>query len=140
MDIKIGKAYGRETPASEISEYVLEHVAALMALGGIESISAVKYQCGIGSSLHVSIAPFADAPSDVTAQGIVIKDALAQILSVANVVRVMIEPSDDDMKKITKMWKDSTRDARLHNGGSSDFTIGSQESGEQDAGNEDDDR
>ena len=48
--------------------------------------------------------------------------------------------SPGNMKKIAKMWKDSTRDARLHNGGSSDFTIGSQESGEQDADNEDDDR
>lgn len=118
MDVEIGKAQGAETPASEMSEFVVEHVTALMTLGGIESISAVKYSCGFGSRLHVSISPFACAPESVTSQGIVIKDAIAQILSVANVTRVVIKPSEEDLNKMKGTWQEACRAARDANSGS----------------------
>lgn len=118
MNVEIGKAYAGETPASCMQEYVTEHITALMTLGGIESISAVKYQCGFGSRLHVTIAPFADAPEDVRAQGVVIKDALAEIMSVANIMRIVMKPSDEDLASMRDAWTKSSEDARSLNAGS----------------------
>lgn len=130
MDVDIRKSMEAETPASEMSDYVVEHVTALMTLGGIESISAVKYRCGFGSRLHVSIAPFADAPEIIRTQGIVIKDAIAQIMSVANVTRVIMKPSEEDLKSMRKTWKESVDAANAANAGSGqDFSAASGASG-----------
>ena len=124
MDVEIGKAIASETPASAMSEYVVEHVAALMTIGGIESIEAKKYVTGFGSRLHVSIAPFSDAPDEVTAQGVVMKDALAQVLSIANITRIVLKPSDNDLEDIKETWKISVHDAKTSNGGSGqDFSL-----------------
>lgn len=118
MDVEMSKASGPETPASCMAEYVMEHITALMTLGGIESISAQKYVCGFGSRLHVTIAPFADAPEPVKAQGVVIKDALATVMSIANITRVVMKPSKADVKKMRDVWESSVKDADLVNGGS----------------------
>ena len=130
MDIEMSKASGPETPASCMAEYVMEHVTALMTLGGIESISAQKYVCGFGSRLHVTIAPFAKAPDAVKSQGVVIKDALAQIMSVANITRVVMKPSKAEMKKMVDAWKSSVRDAKAVNGGSGQDFSGSSDNSE----------
>jgi hypothetical protein len=127
MDVEMSKASGPETPASCMAEYVMEHVTALMTLGGIESISAQKYVCGFGSRLHVTIAPFANAPDAVKAQGVVIKDALAQIMSIANITRVVMKPSKADVKKMVEAWKSSTKDADSVNGGSGQDFSGSRD-------------
>ena len=129
MNVEMSKASGPETPASCMTEYVMEHVTALMTIGGIESISAQKYVCGFGSRLHVTIAPFAKAPERVKAQGVVIKDALAQIMSIANITRVVMKPSKADMGRMVKTWKSSVRDADAVNGGSrQDFSGDSDDS------------
>ena len=126
MDVEVGKAGAAETPASFMAEYVTEHVTALMMLGGIESIGSTKYVSGYGSRLHVTMAPFADAPDEVKAQGVVIKDALAAILSVANISRVVMKPSDKERAKFKSTWDQAVRDARAANGGSAqDFSQGS---------------
>lgn len=123
MNVKMDKAMVPETPASCMTEYVMEHITALMTIGGIESISAQKYVCGFGEKLHVTIAPFANAPKKIRDQGVIIKDAIAQIMSVANVSRVLIEPSDEDMKSISEMWKSSVRGAdSLNKGSGQDFS------------------
>ena len=118
MDVEIGKAGAAETPASFMAEYVIEHISALMTLGGIESISATKYICGFGSRLHVTMAPFADAPEEVKAQGVIIKDALATILSVANITRVVMKPAEDDLNKMKATWEHAVMDAMAANAGS----------------------
>jgi len=130
MDIEMSKASGPETPASCMAEYVMEHVTALMTLGGIESISAQKYVCGFGSRLHVTIAPFAKAPDAVKSQGVIIKDALAQIMSVANITRVVMKPSKAEMKKMVDAWKSSVKDANAVNSGSGQDFSGSSDNPE----------
>ena len=127
MDVEMSKASVPETPASCMAEYVMEHITALMTLGGIESISAQKYVCGFGSRLHVTIAPFADAPEKVKAQGVVIKDALATIMSIANITRVVMKPSKADVKKMMDVWKSSVRDSDSLNGGSGQDFSGSRD-------------
>jgi hypothetical protein len=119
MDVEVNRAAAPETPASTMSAYVVEHATALMTIGGIESISAQKYSCGLGSRLHVSMAPFADAPEDIVAQGVVMKDAIAQVLSVANIVSVTIKPNEDEMKDVRTMWEKSSGEAKAGNQGSS---------------------
>jgi len=120
MNVEVGKAAAAETPASVMSEEMMEHIAAIMVLvGGIESISAQKYICGFGSKLHVSIAPFAGVPNDIAMQGVAIKDALAQILSVANITKVTAQPSASEMLDIRRTWDASAKSASEANGGSS---------------------
>ena len=118
MEVEMSKASGLETPASCMTEYVMEHLTALMTLGGIESISAQKYVCGFGSRLHVTIAPFSYAPDPVKAQGVVIKDALATVMSIANITRVVMKPSKADINKMREVWKSSVKDADSLNSGS----------------------
>lgn len=118
MDVEMSKANAPETPASVMTGYMTEHVCALMILGGIESISAQRYNCGFGTRLHVTIASFAKAPEAVRTIGIVIKDAIAQILSSANVTRLVLKPSDEEMAKMTSKWSTATKDARMANSGS----------------------
>lgn len=126
MDVEIGKAVAPETPASCMAAYAVEHVTALMIMGGIESIDAKKYSTGFGSRLHVSISPFADAPDEVTAQGVVMKDAIAQILSVANVTRVVMKPGEKDLADMKETWRQQVKEAKTANGGSAqDFSQGS---------------
>lgn len=118
MNIELGKAFGPETPAGSAQDYIVEHVSALMAICGIEAISSQKYTCGFGSKLHVSISPFADAPEEISAQGVVIKDALAQIMSVANMTRMVLKPTDSEMNDIRAIWEDSIKASKQINGGS----------------------
>lgn len=125
MNVEMSKSQSPETPASCMIESVMEHVTSLMTIGGIESISAQKYVCGFGSRLHVTIAPFAKAPDRVKAQGVIIKDALAQIMSIANITRVVMKPSKSEMKKMSDAWRKSIADADSVNGGSGQDFSGS---------------
>lgn len=126
MDVEIGKAPAPETPASCMAEQMVEHVVAIMAICGIESIESKKYVAGFGSRLHVSMVPFHEAPDGVTAQGVVVKDAIAQILSVANLTRVVIKPKEGELSDMRDSWSKALADALAANGGSSQrFSSGS---------------
>lgn len=123
MNVEMSRANASETPASTMTNSMCEHVAALMVLGGIESIVLQKYASGFGSRVHVTIAPFSRAPEAVKTVGIVIKDAVAQILSVANITRLVLKPTEDEMINLMSTWKKSTEDALMANAGSGqDFT------------------
>ena len=130
MNIEMSKANAPETPASVMTDYITEHVSALMIMGGIESIVLQKYNSGFGSRLHVTIAPFANAPEAVKTVGIVIKDAVAQILSVANVTRLVLKPSEEEMSDVMSTWESATKDARITNSGSGQDFSGSSHSGQ----------
>lgn len=123
MDVDISRTTNAETPASAIREDYLGHVTALMAFCGIESISIQKHNAGYGSKLHATISMFAEAPKEITAQGIVVKDAIAQLLSIANINRVVIKPNEVDLGEIRASWKMAVHDAAVANRGSGqDFT------------------
>ena len=125
MNVEISKAAAPETPASVMTEQMVEHIMSIMMLCGIEGISATKYQCGFGSHLNVTISPFANVPEKVSAQGVIIKDALAQIMSVANVTRLLAKPSDVDLKELRETWKESAKSAEELNSGSGQVFVGS---------------
>jgi len=113
MDTNIGMAQGfAPTPASAMREYMMEHVTALMVMGGIESISVLRYESGFGSRLHVTVAPFADAPREIISQGIIIKDAIAQIMSISNITRITLGLSGDEMSGTLAMWRRSIEAAK----------------------------
>ena len=118
MNLEISRASAPENPASTMANYMCEHVSALMVMGGIESIVSQKYQSGFGSRLHVVIAPFSKAPEHVRSIGIIVKDAIAQILSVANVTRLVLKPSPEEMMDIVSTWEKSSQNAFLKNSGS----------------------
>lgn len=126
MDTKVDVFPGAATPGSSMVEDVVGTVSRLMVLmGGIEAISAVSYKMGSGSRLNVTISPFPDAPAQIVSQGIVIKDALAQILSVANVAKIVVTPSKKELQEIRDGWKSLVEDANVANEGSGqDFSSG----------------
>ena len=133
MNVDIGKVSAPETPASCRYDYVIDHVTALMTIGGIEAIEAERYSAGFGSRLHVTIAPFANVPGDIRALGVIMKDAIAQIMSVANISRVVMSPDENDMEKMMKMWNDSVKEASEANAGSAqDFSNASGAEGRED--------
>lgn len=116
MEVKLSRSVDQETPAGAIGQQLMENIASIMtAVGGIESIKIEKYVAGMGSRLHVSIGLFPKAPSEVANQGIIIKDALAQILSVANVTRAIVVPTDKELADLEKMWNDIVTDVRSKN-------------------------
>lgn len=100
------------TPAAQMSKYMCEHVSALMILGGIESIETHKFESGFGSRLHVKISQFKDAPVEVRSAGIIIKDALAQVLSVANINLLKVKPTDEEMANVKSTWEKSVEDSK----------------------------
>jgi len=119
MNIEVAKVSGPETIASLKGEDYLKCITDLMTYSGIESINAQKFTCGFGTRLHVSIAPFANVPETLYRQGIIVKDALGTLLSVANISRVVIKPSDEELEMMHKMWDDFAEEAMLANSGSS---------------------
>ena len=125
MNVEIGRAPAPVSPAAASAEYMVEHITALMTMGGIESISAQRYVSGAGSRLHVSMSPFADAPKEIVDQGVIIKDALAQIMSVANINRLVMNLDDDELARTKEMWTTSVRRSKVASEGSGqDFSVG----------------
>lgn len=122
MNVKISQAQSNATPASTMTDEIIEHVSALMMLcGGIESISSTKYASGFGERLHTTIAHFAKAPRWVKDQGVIIKDAIAKILSIANIAGVTITPTDEDLARLQDAWDAAVAEAKLANGSSQVF-------------------
>ena len=116
MEVKLSKSVDVETPAGVAGQQLMEAIATIMTVvGGIESIKIEKYSAGMGSRLHVSIGLFPKAPEEVASQGVIIKDALAQIMSVANVTRAIVVPTDKELADMEKMWGDVTAEARQIN-------------------------
>lgn len=108
MKVDYDKMEGAETPASLMRNYVLEHVSALMIMGGIETITFKKYKIGGGSRIHTSVSFFKGVPDEIAMQGVVTKDALAQILSVANISRAVIRLSEEDLQGMRNFWNGPT--------------------------------
>ena len=104
MKADYDKMDGDETPASSMKNYVLEHLSALMIIGGIETISLKKDEIGGGSRIHTSVSFFKGVQDEIVTQGVVIKDALAQILSVANISRVVLRPSEEDLRGLRNFF------------------------------------
>lgn len=105
MKVNYGIVKGADkTPASEMNEYVLKHATALMLVGGIKSLSAAQYVSGIGHRLHVTAGFVDGAPKAVVAVGMIMKDAIAQILATANFNAVEIQLQDEDIAKVRSNW------------------------------------
>ncbi len=118
MGVEVGRFAAPATPAAAMSEDIAQNVANLMIFSGIEVIDSQKFNRGACSHLHTSIASFADAPEDVKAQGVMIKDALAQILSMANISRILIKPKQESMDRIKSAWDSAVNEANAANGSS----------------------
>lgn len=132
MDVQIAKAGAPETPASCMGEAFLRPLTDLMVFNGIEAISSERYSCGFGSHLHVTIAPFAGAPKLIRNQGVMVKDAIAKIMSAANITRAVIKMTDKDLEEWKNSWDNAVNEANAANGGSGqDFSENPGQDGER---------
>ena len=113
--MKVGYGIAKDavkTPASEMGQYVLRHATALMLVGGIKSLSTVRYNSGIGSKMHVTAGFVDGAPKAVVAVGMIMKDAIAQILATANFGAVDLELDDNDVEKVRSNWGEWNDDGK----------------------------
>lgn len=93
------------TPAEDMTDYLVDKIDAIMICCGIKEIVVQKYACGFGSRLHVTMTPFEDAPPEIVKQGLVVKDAIAQLLSVLNLSKLALSNfSVEEMSNIHAMW------------------------------------
>lgn len=130
MNAEVNYAASPVTPAFIVGQEFIEPITTLMSYCGIEAISADKYNCGYGSKLHVTISAFSGAPQKIVDQGIVVKDALAQLLAVANINRLVIKPSEMDLEGLRSGWRKYVHDASVANRGSGqDFTQNDEKEG-----------
>lgn len=93
------------TPAEDMTDYLVDKIDAIMICCGIKEIVVQKYACGFGSRLHVTMTPFEDAPPEIVKQGLIVKDAIAQLLSVINLSKLSLSNfSAEEMNNIHAMW------------------------------------
>lgn len=112
MNVKITTVDTNSTPAAEMREKIVENAVSLMVVGGaLSSITSIKYSSGFCEKQLVSVTQFKDAPFPVKNQGVVIKDAIAQILGVANVTRVTVELDDKERENVTSAWNAAVKAA-----------------------------
>ena len=106
MNTKVKRVIGAPvTPAETMTDYMADKINGLMIACGIKEIEIKKYACGFGSRLHVTMVPFEDAPREIVAQGIVVKDAIAQLMSVVNLTKQTLgEFTEEEMNGIKNMW------------------------------------
>lgn len=118
MNVSVSNVEGvPATPASVMGRDLMENVYSIMALNGIEAISLHRYSCGLGHKTHVIISHFPDAPAEIVNQGIVIKDAIAQMLAISNIWRVVITLTDED-NAVREYWAKSVEAVRTSAAGS----------------------
>jgi hypothetical protein len=106
MNAKLKRAASEPvTPAEDMTDYLVDKIDAIMICCGIKEIVAQKYTCGFGSRLHVTMTPFEDAPPEIVKQGLIVKDALAQLLAVVNLTKLGLSDfTTDEMDNIRAMW------------------------------------
>lgn len=106
MNAKLKRAASEPvTPAEDMTDYLVDKIDAMMICCGIKELSVQRYVCGFGSRLHVTMTPFEDAPSEIVKQGLVVKDALAQLLAVVNLTKLGLSDfTAEEMANIRAMW------------------------------------
>ena len=104
MKASVKKGMAASTPASLMTDYVTEHVSALMVLCGIKSVGVSKYVSGLGSSISTEVEFFDGAPKDFRAMGYVIKDSIGQIMAAANLVGIEVNMEDEEVGRMRRTW------------------------------------
>ena len=109
MNTKLKRVVGVPvTPAEAMTDYLVDHINAIMISCGIKTLDIQKYTSGFGNRLHVTMTPFEDAPQEIVTQGLVVKDALAQIMAIVNLARQSVDNfTKEEMDNIHALWKKS---------------------------------
>lgn len=109
MNTKLKRVVGVPvTPAEAMTDYLVDHINAIMISCGIKTLDIQKYTSGFGSRLHVTMTPFEDAPPEIVSQGLVVKDALAQIMAIVNLARQSVDNfTKEEMDNIHALWNKS---------------------------------
>ncbi len=115
MKVDINKVNGVSTPASTMTEYITDHIVAMMIVGGIEAISISRESSGFASVLNVETKSFSGAPREIVVQGVVIKDSLAQLMLLINVNKLTTHPDELEEEKMRKSWDTSVSNAKSGN-------------------------
>lgn len=112
---------GPMSPASTqaMTNTLVYGVGTLMILGGIETIKIEQHLCGAGSYLHTSIASFPEAPDEIRAQGLVMKDAIAKIMATARISGLTITLEDEELSGVREQWESAVIEAKSASEGSS---------------------
>lgn len=91
--------------------FVMEHVSALMTMAGIKSLTMHRYEFGMGANALAAVEFFDGVPPEIMALGVVIKEALGQVLMSADIMKVSISLDDGELERISGMWVQPAQEA-----------------------------
>ena len=104
MEVNVGRAVVDGGTDSDMSEFFVTRIADIMAAFGIKSIVVNRYASGIGCSISSSAVPFDGVPGSVLQKGMVARDAIALIMSVANLTRIEMKVDEEEYNKLRTIW------------------------------------
>lgn len=102
--MKVEVSRTRTASPSPRAEFVMEHVSALMTMAGIKSLIMHRYEFGMSSNALASLEFFDGVPPEVMALGVVIKEALGQVLMSADIMKVSIALDDGERERVSGIW------------------------------------
>lgn len=102
--MKVDVSRTRTAAPSPRAGFVMEHVSALMTMAGIKSLAMRRYEFGMSSNALAAVEFFDGVPPEVMALGVVIKEALGQVLMSADIMKVSIALDDGELGRISGMW------------------------------------
>jgi len=112
MKVRVGRAIGEHgTPAEARKVQYVTMITDLMAYNGLKSVSYRTAKMGVGMKLIVSSESFDDAPVGIRIQSLVVKDAIAALMSVANLSHVEISLDDEEYAAVREGWREDIENA-----------------------------
>lgn len=112
MKVNIGRAAVNGVKTSEMSEFFVTRLADMMAVMGMKSVTASRYSSGLGCRIISSMVPFDGVPNSVVQKGVIAKDAIGLLMSVANLTRIELRVDGDEYDRLRSAWSlDRNEDA-----------------------------
>lgn len=105
MKVNIGHVVVNGVKTTDMSEFFVTKLADIMAVFGIKSIAVNRYSSGFGCKIISSMMPFDGVPNDVLQKGVISKDAIGQLMSVANLTRIELRVDGDEYGELRKVWE-----------------------------------
>ena len=105
MKVNIGHVVVNGVKTTDMSEFFVTKLADIMAVFGIKSVAVNRYSSGFGCKVISSMMPFDGVPNDVLQKGVISKDAIGQLMSVANLTRIELRVDGDEYGELRKVWE-----------------------------------
>ena len=90
---------------SAAAEKISEAMLVLMQIFGIKRLECRKLKSADFERILTDVQKFDCTPPEIESAGVLVKDAMMQILAAAGIVKLEIEATDEDMKSLDENYK-----------------------------------